>query len=170
MEKFSLKSFILKKESVLWLCNFCILGKTLYFYFRLDFCCSIWPHRWTPSGDMSLTLLDKSAPFRPHSWRCHLRRLKAPLWRMLAGIKWETHWKLYITLFSRLAVEFEELKWKNRHWRHWNEPVWAAAEWSQRRGEKKRFWSYDAFFIKQHIPCCVAMGFCIGILLVVKTA
>lgn len=28
----------------------------------------------------------------------------------LAFFKWETHWKLYITLFSRLSLECEELK------------------------------------------------------------
>lgn len=170
MEKFSLKSFIpKKKKSVLLLCSFCISGKTLYFYFRLDFCCSIWPHRWTPSRDMSLTLLDKSAPFRPHSWRCHLRRLKAPLWGMLAGIKWETHWKFVHHIVFSSGRGIWGIKMENRRWRHWNESVWAAAEWIQRKGEKKLFWSHDAFFIN-HQPYCVTKGFCTGILFVVKTA
>lgn len=64
-----------------------------------------------------LTLLDKKCSVSASQLEVSPPKTEGTIVGWPSGIKWETHffWKLYITLFSRLVVECEELKkWGER--------------------------------------------------------
>lgn len=100
-------------------------------------------------GEMSQSLLDKSARFRPHSWRCHLEDWRhhcgdAASWHLMGNTLEIVHHIVFSSVRGMRGIKMENLQL-------------GALEMGIAELQlnwKSAFWNHGAFFIN-HQPCWV---------------